>query len=131
MPFGLCNACYLPKTYGPGVGGGAVDAMPSIPGRCGRDFEEHLYNLSVVLQKLKETGLRLQPSKWLFCRESVLYLGQIVSREGVSTDPEKTAKVTSWPTPTSVQEVQQFMGLASYYRRFVRNFAEIARPLHT
>jgi len=82
----------------------------------GQDFEEHL---SVVLQKLKEAGLCLKPSKCLFCRESVSYLGHIVSREGVSTGPEKTAKVTSWPTPTSVQEVQQFMGLASYSCKFV------------
>ena len=96
----------------------------------GRDFEEHLQNLSTVLQKLREAGLRLKPSKCSFCQESVLYLGHIVSREGVSTDPEKTAKVTRWPTPTSVQEVQQFLGFASYYRRFVRNFAEIAKPLH-
>ena len=96
----------------------------------GRDFEEHLQNLSTILQKLREAGLRLKPSKCSFCQESVSYLGHIVSREGVSTDPEKTAKVTRWPTPTSVQEVQQFLGLASYYRRFVRNFAEIAKPLH-
>ena len=57
-------------------------------------------------------------------------LGTVVSRGGVSTDPKKAAKVTKWPTPTSVQEVQQFLGLASYYHRFVRNFAEIAKPLH-
>ena len=96
----------------------------------GRNFEEHLYNLSTVSQKLREAGLRLKPSKCSFCQESVSYLGHVVSRGGVSTDPEKTAKVTKWPTPISVQEVQQFLGLASYYRRFVRNFAEIAKPLH-
>ena len=90
----------------------------------GQDFEEHL---SSVLQKLREAGLRLKPSKCSFCRESVSYLGHIVSREGVTTDP---AKVTSWPTPKSVQEVQQFLGLSSYCRRFVRNFVEIAHPLH-
>ena len=57
------------------------------------------------------------------------YLGRIVLREGVSTDPERTNKMSSWLTPTSVQDVQQFLGLASYYRRFVHNFAAIARPL--
>jgi len=72
----------------------------------------------------------LKPSKCSFCRESVSYLGHIVSREGITTDPEKTAKVTSWPAPKSVQEVQQFLGLSSYYRRFVWNFSEIAKPLH-
>ena len=53
-----------------------------------------------------------------------------MSRDGITTDREKTAKVTSWPVPKSVQEVQRFLGLSSYYRRFVRNFSEIAKPLH-
>ena len=53
-----------------------------------------------------------------------------MSREGITTDPEKTAKVTSWPTPKSVQDVQKFLGLSSYYQRFVRNFSEITKPLH-
>ena len=53
-----------------------------------------------------------------------------MSREGVPTDPEKTAKVARWPTPTLVLRVQQFLGLASYYRRLVCNFAENAKPLH-
>ena len=57
------------------------------------------------------------------------YLGHIVSREGIATDPEKTKKVSCWPTATSVQDVQKFLGLASYYRRLVNNFAAIARPL--
>lgn len=134
MPFGLCNA---PATFQrlmdlvlAGVQWTQCLVYLDDVIVIGRDFEEHLHNLSVVLQKLKEAGLRLKPRKCSFCRESVSYLGHIVSREGVSTDPEKTAKVTSWPTPTSVQAVQQFLGLASYYRRFVRNFAEIAKPLH-
>jgi len=95
----------------------------------GRDFDEHLSNLSVVLQKLRESGLQLKPAKCVLCRESVSYLGHTVSREGIATDPEKTKKVSCWPTPTSVQDVQKFLGLASYYHRFVNNFAAIARPL--
>ena len=134
MPFGLCNA---PATFQrlmdlvlAGVQWTQCLVYLDDVIIIGRDFEEHLYNLSTVLQKLREAGLRLKPSKCSFCRASVSYLGHVVSRGGVSTDPEKTAKVTKWPTPTSVQEVQQFLGLASYYRRFVRNFAEIAKPLH-
>jgi len=134
MPFGLCNA---PATFQrlmdlvlAGVQWTQCLVYLDDVIIIGRDFEEHLHNLSTVLQKLREAGLRLKPSKCSFCQESVSFLGHIVSREGVSTDPEKTAKVTNWPTPTSVQEVQQFLGLASYYRRFVRHFAEIAKPLH-
>ena len=96
----------------------------------GKDFEEHLYNLSSVLQKLREAGVHLKPSKCSFCQESVSYLGHIVSREGITTDPEKTAKVISWPIPKSVQDIQRFLGLSSYYRRFFRNFSEITKPLH-
>jgi len=58
----------------------------------GKDFEEHLFNLSSVLQKLREAGVRFKPSKCSFCQESVSYLGHIVSREGITTDPEKNSQ---------------------------------------
>ena len=134
MPFGLCNA---PATFQrlmdlilAGVQWSTclvyIDDIV-IPGRTS---EEHMGNLRVVLQKLREAGLRLKLSKCSFFQRQVGYLGHIVSREGVATDPAKTEKVAAWPCPTSVTEVQQFLGLASYYRRFIRNFAEIAKPLH-
>lgn len=65
----------------------------------------------------------------LFQRQ-VQYLGHIISREGIATALPKTEEVSTWPVPTSRREVQQFLGLASYYRRFVKDFACIARPLH-
>ena len=58
------------------------------------------------------------------------FLGHIVSSTGVAPDPSKTAKVKDWPTPTSALETQRFLGLANYYRRFIKDFATIARPLH-
>jgi len=96
----------------------------------GKNFDDHLNNLCVVLQKLRDANLKVKPAKCMLCQESVTYLGHVVSSEGVTTDPQKTAKVSQWPTPTSVQEVQQFLGLASYYRRFVKNFATVAKSLH-
>ena len=134
MPFGLCNA---PATFQrlmdlilAGVQWSTclvyIDDIV-IPGKTPG---EHMCNLRVVLQKLREAGLRLKPSKCSFFQRQVSYLGHIVSREGVATDPAKTEKVAAWPCPTSVTEVQRFLGLASYYRRFIRNFAEIAKPLH-
>ena len=58
------------------------------------------------------------------------YLGHVISHIGISTDPDKTSRVLSWPPPTSKREVQRFLGFASYYRRFAKDFAHIAQPLH-
>lgn len=96
----------------------------------GRTFEEHLRNLRDVFARLRAAGLKLQPKKCHLCSPEVEFLGHVVSAEGVSTDPKKIEKVANWPVPTSKKEVQQFLGLANYYRRFVENFAKIAKPLH-
>ena len=96
----------------------------------GRSFEEHLCTIRSVLEQFRQLGLRLKLSKCDFFQQQVKYLGHIISREGIATDPAKTEKVSKWPTPMSKKETQQFLGLASYYRRFVNDFAHIARPLH-
>jgi hypothetical protein len=96
----------------------------------GRTFSEHLANLNSVFGRLREAGLKLQPRKCNFLRHEVSYLGHVVSDKGVTADPAKIERVASWPTPTTTKEVQQFLGFAGYYRRFIQNFANIARPLH-
>ena len=96
----------------------------------GRDFYGHLQNLQLVLQRIRDAGLKLQPAKCAFFQSEVKYLGHIVSWEGVAADPSNVNKVCSWPVPTTAEEVQQFLGLANYYRRFIRDFANIAKPLH-
>ena len=133
MLFGLCNA---PATFQQLMNLVLAGVQWS---RClvylddiivvGKNFDNHLNNLRIVLQKLKEANLKIKPTKCMFCQESVTYLGHVVFSKGATTDREKTAKVLQWPTPT-IQEVQQFLGLASYYCHFVKNFAAIAKPLH-
>lgn len=68
-------------------------------------------------------------SKCRFAQQSISYLGHIVSSHGVSTDPSKIDAVQQWPTPQNIKELRSFLGLAGYYRKFVRNYAILARPL--
>ena len=134
MPFGLCNAPATFQRLMDMVLAGLqwtnclvyLDDVIVV----GRTFEEHLQNLQDVFTRLRAAGLKLQPKKCHLCSPEVEFLGHVVSAEGVSTDPKKIEKVANWPTPRSKKEVQQFLGLANYYRRFVENFANIAKPLH-
>ena len=86
----------------------------------GRDFEDHLQNLQAVFQRLHQAGLKLKPVKCAFFQKEVQYLGHLISPTGVMPDPSKVEKVAAWPTPTSIKAVQQFVGFANYYRRFIR-----------
>ena len=96
----------------------------------GKTFDDHLLNLAAVFHRLREAGLKVKPSKCAFLKSEVCYLGHIISRNGVAADPQKIEKVANWPAPTMTREIQQFLGFASYYRRFIKKFAEIAKPLH-
>lgn len=134
MPFGLCNA---PATFQrlmdlvlAGLQWSHCLVYLDDVIVLGGNFENHLHNLRAVFDRIQEAGLKLKPSKCAFLKERVEYLGHIVSKEGVCVDQSKVEKVSTWPTPTSTKEVQQFLGLANYYRRFIRDFAKIASPLH-
>ena len=93
----------------------------------GRNFEEHLRNLSKLFERLRNDGLKLHPSKYSCCKQ-VYFLGHIVSQDGVATDPAKTSRVANWPELTATSEGRQILGLSSYYCRFVKNFATLATP---
>ena len=92
--------------------------------------EEHLKRLEEILQRLRAANLMLKPSKCHFFKRQVEFLGHIVSQYGVSTDPHKVEAVKEWPTPRRVRDVRAFLGLTGYYRRFIQNYGEIAKPLH-
>ena len=95
-----------------------------------KTFDEHIVRLHQVLSRLKEANLKLSPAKCKLFRHEVEYLGHVVSQHGVGMDPKKTKAIMEWPTPRNAKEVRGFVGLCSYYRRFVRGFTDIARPLH-
>ena len=134
MPFGLTN---VPATF--------QRLMESCPGELhlnwyiiylddiivfSRTPEEHLHRLKAVISKLKPAGLKLNSTKCDLFKQQINYLGHVVSKEGVSTDPDKITAVTEWPQPTTVIEVRSFLGFVSYYRRFIPNFSKVAKPLN-
>ncbi|CAC5402690.1 unnamed protein product [Mytilus coruscus] len=94
-----------------------------------RNFEEHMKNLQLVFDRLLSAGLTLKPSKCEFAQKEVLYLGHRISREGVKVDQSKVEAVKSFPVPKTETQVRSFLGLCNYYRKFIKNFAYIAKPL--
>lgn len=91
-------------------------------------YEEHLQHLHKVLSLLAKEQWVVKLKKCQFAKQEIHYLGHILSGKGVQTDPSKVTAVSQWPTPT-VRELRRFLGLAGFYRKFVRNFAIIAKPL--
>lgn len=92
-------------------------------------LEEHETRLIHVLSRLREYGLKLSPDKCKFFQTSVRYLGHIVSSDGVKTDPEKVQALKTWPRPQNLKELQSFLGFSGYYRRFVKDYSRIVKPL--
>ena len=95
-----------------------------------RTFENNLANLREVLERLKEAHLKLSPKKCHFCKTKVIFLGHIVSAEGVSTDPSKIKAMKDWPIPRNVKEVRSFLGLTSYYRKCIYIYTDKSKTLH-
>ena len=93
-------------------------------------FELHCQRLEMVLDRLRKAHLKLKPTKCSLFRLQTRFLGSVVSSRGIEVDPEKVRAVMEWPKPTNETEVRAFTALAGYYRRHIRGFAEIARPLH-
>ena len=91
--------------------------------------QEHEQHLKIVLQILRERKLFAKLSKCDFWLKEVSFLGHIVSVEGIRVDPVKTEAIVSWKPPQNVIEVRSFLGLAGYYRHFLKEFSVIASPL--
>ena len=92
--------------------------------------KEHIERLEAVFRKISEAGLKLKPSKCEFFKSRIHYLGHIVSKNGIETDPKKIEAIKNWPVPRTVHDVRSFLGFTNYYRKFVYKYAHKARPLN-
>ncbi|KAK1693348.1 hypothetical protein QYE76_010045 [Lolium multiflorum] len=133
MPFGLCNApatfqCVMNSVLRPCLRRSVLVFMDDIL-VYSPSLEQHREHLREVLTLLRDDKLFVKRSKCSFACHTLEYLGHIVSADGVATDPKKTQAMQDWTQPTNVTELRGFLRLTGYYRKFVKNYGIIAKPL--
>ena len=133
MPFGLksapftfqqCTSSVLKDLLGKSCCVYADDILCYSP-----DLETHMRDLQMIFDRLAKAGLTLKPSKCKFATQEVKYLGHILSPNGIRVNPEKIEVIKKYPVPKTVTQVRRFLGMTQYYRRFQKNYANIAKPL--
>ncbi|KAG1936037.1 interleukin-1 receptor accessory protein-like 1-A [Pimephales promelas] len=134
MPFGLCNApATFQRLMQRCLGGQLVDSTLVYLDDVivfSPDFHTHLHHLEGVFRAMEKYGLKLRPEKCQLLRKEVQFLGHRVSAVGISPDPEKVAAVQGWEPPRTVRQVRSFLGFVGYYRRFIKGFSGLAKPLN-
>jgi hypothetical protein len=133
MPFGLTNAPATFQAYINNVLRKYLDVFVVVYLDdilvYSKTYEEHVQHVRHVLTALRDADLRIKAEKTEFHKQEVKFLGYIVSREGLKMDSKKIEAITSWPKPTTVKEVQSFLGFANFYRQFIKDYSKIAAPL--
>ena len=134
MPFGLMNA---PATFQPLMQWCLDNYLlhyciiyPDDVIVISKTLEEHLLRLRAMFEKLKQAGLKLKPSKCECFRQELIYLGHVVSKDGIQTDCKKVKAICKWPVPTNMTEVRSFLGFPNYYQRFLKKYAQVVKSLY-
>ena len=133
MPFGLCNAPrtfqrMMNKIFRPYLDEFITLYLDDIL-IYSDTFEEHIEHLEKVFEVLKKANLLIKLKKCKFCVDEIEYLGHIVSKNGIQVDPAKIESIKKLKPPTSITGIRSIIGLCSYYRKFVKNFSKIAKPM--
>ncbi|GBG91783.1 hypothetical protein CBR_g53672 [Chara braunii] len=133
MPFGLCNApgtfqTEMHRIFRPYLDKFMVVYLDDIL-VFSKTTREHAEHLALVLQSLRDSQYKINREKSSFGVPSVIYLGHVISGDGLAPEAAKVAAIQDRPQPQTVRDVRSFLGLASYYRKFVRNFSAVAAPL--
>jgi transposase InsO family protein len=134
LPFGLCNS---PATFSRLMGTcfssmfrkGLVTYLDDMM-IYGSSISDVTKKLKDVFTVLRLHGLKVKPEKCTFFNKKVSFLGHTVSADGIETDPKKIQAISQYPKPTTFKELRQFIGMSSYFRKFIKGFAQIAGPLH-
>ena len=132
MPFGLSNAPAvfqeLMAVMLQGIGTFAIAYLDDIL-VFSPTLEDHLRHLDIVFDRLRKHDLKLKLKKCGFLKSETQYLGFIINKDGIKPEPKKVEAIRSLPVPTCVREIRSFIGMCSFYRRFIPNFSEIAEPI--
>ena len=95
----------------------------------GRSFDEHISRIEEVFEMLRQAGLKLKPQKCCMLQNEVVFLGHVVTASGVKPNPINVSKILDWPQPKTAKQIKQFVAMGSYYRRYIKDFATIVRPM--
>jgi Reverse transcriptase (RNA-dependent DNA polymerase) len=133
MPFGLCNA---PATFQRAMNKSFADFMEFLLVYFddllifSESWEDHLLQLSQTFQRLRDLSLKVKLKKCVFCSEEIEYLGHIVSAKGIFPSQEKIRHIMELEPPKNIKQLQSFLGLCNYYRKFIPGFADLSQPLY-
>lgn len=133
MPFGLKNAPAtfqrLINQFKSGLGNVTVLAYLDDLIILSESFEQHMSDLGKVFKRLRVFNLRVNREKSVFACTSVRYLGHLITTEGITTCPEKVSAIAKMPEPKNVKQLMSFVQTCAWYRRFINNFSNVAKPL--